>query len=255
MKVWISYAYTAKEQRLADRITSRLSEAGIEVISGKETIRAGESVFNQIAAGIADADVAVILISPATDRSEYVTTEIALLLSAQQSGRLSRIIPVLVSRDATVPVVLRDVAYLDASREDRVRDAIDKLIELLKSNEAREPIKQPTEDELAQWKSAQEAMMETEAAEMEKRSKRLLWNLGVVAIVLSGLAVVPLALSVALGDTDFLIALAGVLVGSTLTFVGAELYRVSAMVFPFMRRLFGRFMRDFSSSEGASKEQ
>jgi hypothetical protein len=112
--VFVSYARTDAELALA--IGRELRDAGINVWLDTWELRPGESWAATIEKQIRGISAMVVLIGRDSAKSPHLTSELALASIAQRENPSLRIFPVLVREDADVPLLLRDVQYVDASR-------------------------------------------------------------------------------------------------------------------------------------------
>lgn len=111
-RIFLSYAHEDKE--IAQSLAEGLRDGGAEVWLDEEALNVGDSLVARIEAAIRSSDLFLILISPASERSAWVSRELGLALGSEQR---TRVVPVLLS-NASVPSDLQDILYLKADPND-----------------------------------------------------------------------------------------------------------------------------------------
>jgi TIR domain len=99
MNVFLSYA--TEDQDLADSLRTHLSKAGFEVWDPIAQLLPGDNVGTQIEAALEKSEAMVVLLSPKSQRSPFVNSEIQFALGS--SRYKNRLIPVLVQGSIDVP--------------------------------------------------------------------------------------------------------------------------------------------------------
>jgi hypothetical protein len=99
MNVFLSYA--AEDQDLADSLRSQLSKAGFEVWDPIARLLPGDNVGTQIEAALEKSEAMVVLLSPKSQRSPFVNSEIQFALGSPRYK--NRLIPVLVQGSTDAP--------------------------------------------------------------------------------------------------------------------------------------------------------
>jgi hypothetical protein len=120
--VYVSYKHEDKD--FADMLMRQLQVAGFTVWMDTEYLRAGENWREAINLAIKEAFALVLVISPESKSSEYVTYEWAY---AQGAG--VKVVPVLIRTTDKLHPQLEQLQYLDFT--DRARPPWDKLIRRL----------------------------------------------------------------------------------------------------------------------------
>jgi hypothetical protein len=130
MRVFISHS--AADERFVHRFKKALSDRGLEVWTA-EQIQPGQSWSAHVKSVIEKADAVIPVLSEASEKSQWMASEISLAIAEQLSGRRLIIIPVLADRKAEPPFFIRDLQWVDLSSEDRFRTNIEVLIRALQS--------------------------------------------------------------------------------------------------------------------------
>jgi hypothetical protein len=127
-KVFLSHSSQDKE--FTDRLVVDLEKAGVDVWYDRWEIRAGDSIVSKINAGLKDSDYVLVVISPNSVGSPWVTLEINAALIESLGNRSSYLLPVLLA-DTDLPPVLRDRRYADFRRdyEGGLREVLDVLVQ------------------------------------------------------------------------------------------------------------------------------
>lgn len=102
-QVFVSYAADA-DVRQAVRLASDLRAGGVEVWMAPESITPGESFAAAIDRGLAASDHFLVLLSPASLASRWVTTEVYAAIDRAHQGRV-RVVPLVVSPVAVPPLL------------------------------------------------------------------------------------------------------------------------------------------------------
>ena len=121
MRVFLSYAQA--DQAFAKALGEELTRRGLEVWRGEEQILPGDNWGSSIAEGLKKSNAMVVLISPKSMESKYVSSEIQYALG--DLGYEKRIFPVMVQETPSVPWILNRFKILDAhAGAAKVSDAI-----------------------------------------------------------------------------------------------------------------------------------
>lgn len=123
MKVFISYSHHDKDKALL--IVQQLKENGFEVLGDFE-LQLGEDFRSTLNNSLLQADALVCLITPAYNRSSFANKELITAYAYNMARSTPRLLPI-VFEGAEMPADLRDVLYLDASKE-TFKNVIVKLI-------------------------------------------------------------------------------------------------------------------------------
>ncbi|UVT14677.1 MAG: toll/interleukin-1 receptor domain-containing protein [Nitrospira sp.] len=111
MKIFLSYARHDRE--LAGRLAKQLEHKGYEVWDPERELLPGGEWTASLKRALADSDAMVLLLSPDSAESRWVTYELEYALSAKHlSGRL---IPVLARPTKNLPWILRELQMIRGS--------------------------------------------------------------------------------------------------------------------------------------------
>jgi len=193
-RVFISSAVA--DHGFVARLREHLKRSGIETTTVTDSIAPGDAISDAVTRGIDSADAFVVVLSPRSEKSEWVATEVAMALATEQHKGTFRVYPVLADADTDLPFFLRDRVYLDMSTVRRFSDALPRLVEAIK---AAPDTQQDTQEALRRRLEALEiqraslnAAEEHHRVSLIERSKLLVAALGSVTIVvgvISGLLV------------------------------------------------------------------
>ncbi len=209
MKVFLSHNF--QDDPLAHDVGQNLREAGLEVWSA-DAIRIGDSLPAAISTAVGEADAFVLLIGAQSSESPWISLEAGAALA---SGK--PVIPVLAEKGAEVPLILRDLRYLDLSDPERRQQGIATLARTITEGA---PTPRPAEGldfvSSASWELAAEK--ERSRAVEAARNQVLLRTQVLVAAVGVATGIVALGI-VALSNTSALAVLASGLIGALLSAV------------------------------------
>jgi hypothetical protein len=113
VKVFISYS--GPDERWANRLRSAFAKLEIEVWDPASHIAPGENWGLKYGKALENSDAVVVLISPASVKSEWVRYEIQYALSSPQFR--DRLIPVLVRPTDDIPWILRKLRVIHATQD------------------------------------------------------------------------------------------------------------------------------------------
>ncbi len=104
-QAFISYSF--KDESFAAKLAERLSADGIKVWFAEWAMKAGDSIVQKISAGITDSSFFIVIISPNSRASDWVTRELDTALMRQLNKRDIIIIPLLLdcNADALPPLL------------------------------------------------------------------------------------------------------------------------------------------------------
>jgi len=105
-------SHTSSDKRFAERLAIALRAIGYNVWYADWAIEPGDSIIEKIEAGLAEHDTLLILLSPASIKSEWVKRELNSAIMAQLNGHDVKVIPLLVE-DCEIPPTLSAVKYID----------------------------------------------------------------------------------------------------------------------------------------------
>jgi hypothetical protein len=196
VQVFLSYAYSDKP--VADLLRHGLEECGFRVWSDAPA-RPGESVAELVASGINAADAFVVVLGKDTTSRQWSMLEIG---GAIASGK--PIVPVLLDREAEVPLLLRDLQYLDFSDPASRPQRLGALCEALRRAPSRSHAGKTRIELVEGATDALRREAEAYAGEARLRESRAI-RLQVVAMVLSVVAA-AVALVVASSGASAIVA-------------------------------------------------
>jgi hypothetical protein len=104
---------------VARKLAEELRTHGAAVWIDEEELAVGDSLAARIESAIRDSDLFLILISPASERSQWLTRELGLALG---TNNRTRVVPVVLP-GATVPSDPSDILYLSANPDDFAKAA------------------------------------------------------------------------------------------------------------------------------------
>lgn len=123
-QVFISYS--KRDRRFSEKIYSRLVAAGVSVWIDKFEIKAGHSIQGRIEEAISNASYVIVVLSPNSVSSAWVTDELRLAMTRQRDEARRLVVP-LVYKECAIPPFLKDRLYIDF----RNRHAFEKNFQLL----------------------------------------------------------------------------------------------------------------------------
>lgn len=109
-------SYSSVDQALVDRIVRMLeSDAGLKVWYAPADIQGGEQFIRRIEDGLRTSQTVVVILSPSARDSYWVEKEWSIRLIQMSKDRTRKLIPVPVFdiTDAQIPLLLRDLQYID----------------------------------------------------------------------------------------------------------------------------------------------
>ncbi|AYR19494.1 toll/interleukin-1 receptor domain-containing protein [Alcaligenes faecalis] len=147
MQIFLSYAQN--DQAIVKKFADRLSAFGHEVFFDTHDIQLGASISAALSEEINAADVVIFFVSKSALQSNSFNKDLGIAVSNRYSERQTRIIPVLLDKDAKAPFFLNDYVYLDLTSAESEEDINQKIASLAASLKRREPKGTP-ESELIQ---------------------------------------------------------------------------------------------------------
>ena len=109
MNIFISYSHM--DNGFALKLSSALEADGYDVFIDNK-IPIGNNIYKDIGKGIAKADVVIVVISKASNRSHFVANETISMLSFLDKGRMPLVIPVVLGTDTQLPTDLNRFNYI-----------------------------------------------------------------------------------------------------------------------------------------------
>lgn len=197
MTVFLSYTF--EDRDLADQIRQHLHDAGIETWTADNVVAPGQSIVETIASAIADADALIVLLSRASAKSQAVSEEIAFAVAASGGGAAKPMIPVVIERDVEIPLVLRDIKYLDLSQPRRYDERLTVLVDTIKSRPDTPEHLARRRETIREYLAAQRTAMDSEALYLVTKRAKAAVLIAVFMVGVLLLSVIGLLLAAILG--------------------------------------------------------
>lgn len=142
-------SYSSEDSVFAELVKMKLNQAKIDVWLDQDKLDAGEEWRNEIDLGINESDAFLLILTPKSCKSEYVTYEWAYAL-----GRKKNIIPLMYKKSKIHPR-LSGMQYLDFTNNgkgpwDKLLTRIETLVSAGKSQEESQLVGNMTKDDLLQ---------------------------------------------------------------------------------------------------------
>lgn len=115
-RVFISYANQDKDK--AASLASRLEVEGFNVFFARKSMPPGQNFKTVIHRELAKCHAFIVLISEASNNSEWVNTEIDVAFNRYNNRRLKFFIPVVIETGAKLPARIANIHYYDATTGD-----------------------------------------------------------------------------------------------------------------------------------------
>ena len=115
-------SHSRADNPIAHRLTDDLRDAGLTVWID-EKVQPGQNWAATISEAIDSSKNILILLSEHSAKSDWVRSEAALAFSKKEK----RVIPVLLSRNADIPIILRSLQSLDLSEDERYESNVELL--------------------------------------------------------------------------------------------------------------------------------
>lgn len=196
-RAFISHARA--DEDAARHLADELERRNLQVVSMDRLVAPGESWVAQLENAISQSDVVFVLVSPESEKSQWLASETALALVQAEKGR-TRVVPVLVDRRAQLPDLLQSIQGIELFDRERSQRQLDALVQLLQSGAT--PDKDRWRDlELTYVKASRKMLAEEIALDERKRAVRSLKIVADVTTiaVLAGLFAVIIIVSVLIG--------------------------------------------------------
>ena len=117
MRRGVFISYSSQDRDFVQRLAEDLKKRDIPVWFDETELEPGDSIIGAIEAGIDKMEFLIVVLSPASVDSGWVTQEVRMALHKGISGKKVSVIPVL-RQECQIPGFLRDLKYLDM-RSDR----------------------------------------------------------------------------------------------------------------------------------------
>jgi hypothetical protein len=147
MNIFLSYAHS--DRPIVEKFAERLKASGHKVFFDTHDIQLGASLSAALSKGINAADAVIFFVSKRALESNWFNKELGIAVSNRYSERQTRIIPVLLDKDAKTPFFLNDYLCLDLTSAESKEDINQKIESLVASLKRGEPKGTP-ETELIQ---------------------------------------------------------------------------------------------------------
>jgi hypothetical protein len=110
--VLVFLSHSSRDKRFVRSLAGYLEENGITVWLDEADLRAGEPLAEQLAGGVQNARLMVVVLSRNSVRSKWVQKELSLAVNQELEGGEVRVIPIMIDR-CTVPPLIADKLRLD----------------------------------------------------------------------------------------------------------------------------------------------
>jgi TIR domain len=204
-KIFISYA--APDRNFAQQLGEKLRAFGHDIYSDFESLAPGSEWRSDLARGLRESDVFVVLFSQATQTSKFVFHEIGAARAYASESERMLIIPVVIDEGVTIPTVLQDIQFL--FQADRNVDAVvDGIERAMAAFVGRRTAKEERAVEVAQKieKNAaifiDDAVLAQTIAERRNRRAGIIWYVSGFLSLVAGLLFATLAIVYAASTTD-----------------------------------------------------
>lgn len=195
-KAFISYARA--DEDAARRFARELERRGIRETWMDRIVAPGQAWTSQLETAISESDLFFVLVSRESSRSQWVAAETALAISMAEEGR-TRVIPVLLDREAEVPALLSYVQGLEFFDPERSQKQLDVLIRSIDRGRPTERDRTlDLEAQLRYVKASREALSKEISIQA---SRRAVWS-STIAAATTALAAVAGILAGALSVAD-----------------------------------------------------
>jgi len=200
MRVFVSYSHRDKEA--ARRIADDLRQRGISVLMDEDVVAPGEQWADKISDAFEESDAVIVLISRNTNESRFQTSEIAFAIARQRKAPSTRVIPVLIDREADLPFFLRDVLYCNLASEEQYESNFDSLVQALTRPQSEPDLSESDRRRIEAIKTERVMLARHEAALAKRKALWMSTALGALASVMA--AVVTFVVGAASFQASFL---------------------------------------------------
>src|SRR5436190_1089715 len=109
-KVFISYSHA--DSAFADRLAEDLRYSHVAASYDRWILRPGDSYFEKLASSVSDCDAVVVVLSPNSVTSQWVSAELGLAMATRFGGKRVAVLPALIA-DCQLPPALADKHFAD----------------------------------------------------------------------------------------------------------------------------------------------
>lgn len=131
MKAWITYTF--QDKNLADKLAKILESANIDVLDNVNEIIPGDNIIETIYNTISSADIIFIILSKNSNESEWLNTEIGMIISEIRNNPHKRIIPVLTKSGTKIPPFIDQYQCVTLENEEDIKLKFENLVNILKT--------------------------------------------------------------------------------------------------------------------------
>ena len=124
-------SHTQADREFVEELTHDLRKSGLTVSSASEQVAVGQIWPNVVEKAIRDSRNFLVVVSEKSHDSDWVLAETAFALAQGEK----QVIPIVASKTAVVPFMLRSIRGLDLSDKSSYADSIDKLVSTLQSKD------------------------------------------------------------------------------------------------------------------------
>jgi len=177
-KAFISFA--REDREVAKTLASKLAERGVDVATVDTVTTPGKGWASEVSSAVDASDLFLVVVSKASERSQWVAQETAYALSRSEVGQL-RVVPVYVDTSVDPPFFLRHVVGIDFSSPEHVEGVLDRLVGSISGEpSSREASAQELQARLEHLRSEQAALLEEMSLHA---SRRAAWTSAISATV------------------------------------------------------------------------
>jgi len=109
-QIFISYSHA--DTPFVERMAEDLKHAGVEAVYDRWLLNVGDSIFEKLSAAVSDADGLIVVLSPASVASQWVSAELGLAMATVLKNRNASVYPVIIA-DCQPPPSLADRKLAD----------------------------------------------------------------------------------------------------------------------------------------------
>jgi hypothetical protein len=131
-------SHSSRDKRFVRRLAKDLVSRGISVWVDEAEIKVGDSLIEKLREGIDQVDYVAVILSRASIQSEWVRREVDIAMNQEIAHRKVKVLPILIESLTlnAMPSFLAAKVYLDFSTEEGYRDALRRLLERLRKDNA-----------------------------------------------------------------------------------------------------------------------
>jgi nucleotide-binding universal stress UspA family protein len=221
MQAFISYSRTDKAT--VERLRRALEQRNVDVWLPEAQISPGQIVAAEIERAINDSDAVIVVLSPSSSKSEWVSMETSLAISLQRTGGKPLIIPVVAEPPDKVPFFLQHIHWVDLTTEQNFERNVDRIVDAMRQAESVSPARDADQARLHQL-SAAKRLLESEKLFHDSKALRTSRYILITSIV-AGFLTILAALGFLFLESRQAWSVAGVFIGFVAGIVTAILIR------------------------------